>query len=79
MLAVDMKGYGESSAPPGGLAVFTAACAFCPSSPSALSFPGAGSEWAALQRGSYTTPPLPSPAMSSVCALWAPGVLLLIC
>lgn len=46
VLALDMKGYGESSAPPGRLAVSQLSCvgyAFdCLSSPTALSPPGPG-------------------------------------
>lgn len=77
VLAVDMKGYGESSAPSGGLAVLQLSVlvmpSACLSSPTALSSPGPRSEQAALQ-GGLTSPSLPSSCSVCVCALWAPEV-----
>lgn len=75
VLAVDLKGYGESSAPPGGLAgpqLFSVGHALrLSSSPAALPSPGPRSEQAVLQ-GSLSLYLL-SPVVSSVYAVWVPS------
>lgn len=73
VLALDMKGYGESSAPPGRLTVsqlpYVGYPSDCLSSPTVLFPSGPRSEWTAL-RGSPTLP-FSFPVVTLVCTLWA--------